>query len=321
MSKGKILITDSVHPLLIEGLQHLGYVCDYLPAIKTDEVFSCISNYIGLIINSKIKVDQKMFVQAHALKFVGRLGSGMEIVDLDFAREKGVAILRSPEGNRNAVAEHAVGMLLALNNKLLLADREVRSFKWDREGNRGVELEGKTIGIVGFGNTGRALAEKFAGWNVQVLAYDKYKEGFCNDLPHVKETTMEEICAKTDVLSLHIPLTTETKHLVRNGFLEKFNKQIVLVNTSRGPILDTEYVIKMLKSGKLNGACLDVYENEKIHTYTEKERVMYEDLFQLENTILSPHVAGWTHESKQKLAETLLAKIKSVLEVDLYNKN
>ena len=320
MNKGKILITDAVHPLLIDGLQEMGYHCDYLPSIKTDQVLKVIPNYVGLIINSKIKVDQRMLDLAKTLQFVGRLGSGMEIVDLDYARKMDVAILRSPEGNRNAVAEHAVGMLLALNNKLLTADLEVRSFNWDREANRGFELEGKTIGIIGFGNTGRAFASKFAGWDVQVLAYDKYKQNYCNDIPFVKEVEMQKIRDEADVLSLHIPLTTETKHLVGNGFVEKFSKPFVLINTSRGPIVDTEYLIKMLKSNKLKGACLDVFENEKTATYTDAERIIYKELFQIKNTVLSPHVAGWTHESKQKMAQTLLKKIKSVLKVDLYNK-
>lgn len=320
MTKGKILITDHVHSLLIDGLQQIGYECDYRPAIQTKEVFDIIHNYIGLVINSKIKVDKAMFDQAASLKFVGRLGSGMEIVDLKYAQQKDIAILRSPEGNRNAVAEHAMGMLLALNNKLLVADREVRNFHWDREGNRGLELEGKTIGIIGFGNTGRALAEKLAGWNVKVLAYDKYKEGYVDDLPFVQEVQMETIQEQVDILSLHIPLTSETKYLVDDGFIEKFNKPIILINTARGPIVQTEYLIKMLKSGKLKGACLDVFENEKTATYTEQERVMYSELFQLENTVLSPHVAGWTQESKQKLAEILLTRIKSTLKVDLYNK-
>jgi len=320
LNKGKILITDAVHPLLIDGLQEMGYHCDYLPSIKTDQVLKVIPNYVGLIINSKIKVDQRMLDLAKTLQFVGRLGSGMEIVDLDYARKMDVAILRSPEGNRNAVAEHAVGMLLALNNKLLTADLEVRSFNWDREANRGFELEGKTIGIIGFGNTGRAFASKFAGWDVQVLAYDKYKQNYCNDIPFVKEVEMQKIRDEADVLSLHIPLTTETKHLVGNGFVEKFSKPFVLINTSRGPIVDTEYLIKMLKSNKLKGACLDVFENEKTATYTDAERIIYKELFQIKNTVLSPHVAGWTHESKQKMAQTLLKKIKSVLKVDLYNK-
>lgn len=317
MIKGKILITDSVHPLLIEGLEQFDCPCDYLPAITTKEVAAVIGNYIGLIINSKIKVDQSLLDKAGALKFIGRLGSGMEIVDLEYAKKKGVATLRSPEGNRNAVAEHAMGMLLALYNNMRQGDRQVRAFHWDREGNRGMELEGKTIGIIGFGHTGRAFAEKLVGWNVEVLAYDKYLKDYCTDLNHVKEAQLQEIYAHADVLSIHIPLTPETKHLVSDGFLEQFAKTIVLINTSRGRIVDTEYLIKMLKSDKLKGACLDVFENEKTASYTEAERLMYEEFFHLDNTILSPHVAGWTHESKRKLAEVLLNKIESVLQDDL----
>lgn len=307
----RVLITDSVHHLLIEQLQQAGFECDYQPAILTNDVFNIIEQYVGLIINSKILVDQKMLDKGAALQFIGRLGSGMEIVDRSYAKQKGIAVYSSPEGNRNAVAEHAIGMLLALSNNLLKADSEVRQFAWNREKNRGFELEGKTIGIIGFGNTGSTLAKKLSSWDVNVLAYDKYISNYAIGYKHVEETTLDHLVKQADIISLHVPLTADTHHLVNKNFLNRLEKQIVLINTSRGKVVNTKDLTAALHSGKLLGACLDVFENEKPETFSQEEREMYSELYQFDNVILSPHVAGWTKESKRKLAETLVNKILS----------
>ncbi len=305
-------MTDAVHPLLIEGLQKAGFECDYHPAIQTDSVLEVIHQYVGLIINSKILVDKYLLDKGQALKFIARLGSGMEIVDRSYAKQKGIHVFSSPEGNRNAVAEHAMGMLLALSNKLLVADNEVRQFEWNREKNRGFELQGKTIGIIGFGNTGSTLAKKLTAWEVNVLAYDKYISNFTGQMKHVTETSMIDIFEQSDIISLHLPLNEETAHLVNKAFINKFHKPIVLINTSRGKIVNTVDLLEGLDNKKIVGVCLDVFENEKPHTFSEKEKTMYQQLYHYDNVVLSPHIAGWTKESKEKLAATLLNKILSV---------
>ncbi len=311
--KKRALITDGVHPLLLEGLEKLGYQCDYHPKISLEETRAMIKPYEGLIINSKILVDQVFLDKADRLEFIGRLGSGMEIIDQRYAAQKGVAIFSAPEGNCNAVAEHALGMLLALFNNLLRSDTEVRKMLWNREKNRGIELMGRTVGIIGFGHTGSAFARKLAGMGVRVLAYDKYKKQFAKDFPHVEEVKMERIFAEADILSFHLPLTGEVIHLVNDEYLSQCKKGVILINTSRGKIIPTETLINGLKSGKIAGACLDVFENEKPASFSEEETKMYQELYQFENTILSPHVAGWTIESKRRLAAILLDKISTIV--------
>ncbi len=309
----QVLITDDCHPLLNDGLTRLGYMCHYIPDIKPEVVRQIIVSYEGLIINSKITVDRDFLDRATALRFIGRLGSGMEIVDREYAAEKGVGVLSSPEGNRNAVAEQALGMLLTLANNLLRADREVRQLVWRREANRGFELSGKTIGIIGFGHTGSQFAQKLAGMGMTVLAFDKYKTGYTAGLPWVREANMADIEQHADIISLHLPLTAETKHLVDQPFIDRCKPGFILINTSRGSCIRTEAVIAALESGRIGGACLDVFENEKPATFTTAERRLYARLYALENVVLSPHIAGWTHESKRRLAEVLLEKITTFL--------
>lgn len=309
----KVLVTDGVHPLLLEGLENLGFQCDYHPKISLERVREMVADYDGMIINSKILVDKVMLDAAPKLQFVGRLGSGMEIIDLEYAAQKGVLIHGAPEGNRNAVAEHALGMLLALANKFLQADREVRNKDWQREKNRGFEIMGKTIGIIGFGHTGSQFAKKLKGMDVKVVAFDKYKKNYTSDFPFVQESTLESLQSNADIISLHLPYTPETYHLVDSDFLKKCKEGTILINTSRGSVIKTTDLIEALAIGRLGGACLDVFENEKPHTFTSKEDEMYEQLYEFGNVILSPHVAGWTVESKKRLAEVLLRKITSGL--------
>jgi len=292
--------------MLIEGLEKAGFHCDYHPKISLGEVRERIIPYHGLIINSKILVDKYMLDKAIHLEWVGRLGSGMEIIDQAYAKLKGVGIYSAPEGNRNAVAEQAVGMILTLANNLLQADREVRNKHWDREKNRGFEIMGKTIGLIGFGHTGSQLAKKLAGFGMEILAYDKYKKDYT-----VKESSIEEIIAKADIISFHLPLTEETRHLADKSFIERCKRGVILVNTSRGQVVNTNDLIIALESEQIGGACLDVFENEKTKTFTPIENQLYDQLYTFENVVLSPHVAGWTVESKQRLAEVLLRKILS----------
>jgi D-3-phosphoglycerate dehydrogenase / 2-oxoglutarate reductase len=305
----RALITDGVDPLLIEGLENLGYSCDYFPNISLAQTIEMIEPYEGLIINSKIIVDKRFLDKAVHLKFLGRLGSGMEIIDQDYAVKKGVAVFSAPEGNCNAVAEHALGMLLALANNMLRADRQVRQKIWEREQNRGFELMGKTIGIIGFGHTGSAFAGKLSGMGMRVLAYDKYKKDYASNYPHVIESEMEELFQKADILSFHLPLTEEVIHLVDEDYISKCKKRVILINTSRGKVIKTAALINGLDNGNIKGACLDVFENEKPLTFTKAEELQFARLYSFDQVILSPHIAGWTLESKRRLAAILLEKI------------
>ena len=305
----KVFVTDGVHPLLIEGLEALGFHCDYQPKISLEKVRTMVHNYEGLIINSKILMDKEMFDKGKDLKFVGRLGSGLEIIDLAYAAERGVAIHRAPEGNCNAVAEHALGMLLALANNFLSADAEVRKKDWQREKNRGFEVMGKTIGIIGFGYTGMSFAKKLEGMGMRVLTYDKYKKDYTSDFHYVEESDVATIKKEADIISLHLPYTSETYHYIKSDFIEECKDEVIFINTSRGSVIHTEDLVDNLENGKVGGAGLDVFENEKPHTFTKEESQLYERLYACQNVILSPHVAGWTHESKKRLAEVLLEKI------------
>ncbi len=305
----QVLVTDGVHPLLLEGLNAAGYTCTYLPKIDLATTRQLVGAYDGLIINSKILVDRSFLEAAPRLRFIGRLGSGLEIIDLDAARAKGVAVIRAADGNCDAVAEHALGMLLSLANNLRQADLQVRQLLWEREQNRGWELQGKTIGIVGFGYTGRAFAQRLAGFGMKVLAYDKYKSNYASDLPHVQETTMEQVFAEAQILSLHLPATAETKGLANRTYWNRFQQGLVVVNTSRGNIVPTQDLLEALEAGQLKGACLDVFENEKPATYTAEQTALFQRLFERSDVQLSPHVAGWTKESKERLAKLLLHRI------------
>jgi D-3-phosphoglycerate dehydrogenase len=307
--KAAVLITDTVHPILISGLTEQGFECHYQPDIDFENVNNIIQNYVGLIINSKITVDKKFLDKAVNLKFIARLGSGLEIIDLDYAETKGVKVHRSPEGNCDAVAEHAMGMLLTLANNICKSDRELRQGIWNRELRRGWELMGKTVGIIGFGYTGSAFAKRLSGFDCRILVYDKYKKGFQKDYPYIEETEMNLIFKESDVLSLHLPLTNETRKLVVENFINKFKKDFFLINTSRGEVIDTKDLLTALNSGKIKGACLDVFDNEKPKTYSAEEQILFNELFTKENVVLTPHIAGWTKESKERLSRILLDKI------------
>ncbi len=311
----KVLITDAVHSSIIHAIEKLGFQIDYIPKMPYENLEPIIHLYSGIIINSKIIMNKQMMDKAPNLHFIGRLGSGLDIIDLDYAKVKNIEVISAPEGNCNAVGEHAIGMLLALSNNLIRADNEVRNFKWHREKNRGFELLGKTVGIIGFGHTGPAFAEKLAGFKVKVLAHDKYKKHFTSELRFVKESSISEIQKKCDIISIHLPLTPETKFLIDQSFFDACVKAPIIINTSRGKILKIKDLIESLERKKLKGACLDVFENEKPESFSNAEKELYERLYKMENVVLSPHIAGWTKESKKKIAETLIWKIQEHMRI------
>ena len=303
----KVLITDDVHILLIEGLQQMGYDVVFRPDISFVETLDAISLYDGLVINSKIFCGAELLDKANDLKWIARLGSGMEVIDTAVCDAKGVKYFNSPEGNRNAVAEHALGLVLSLMNNISKSNEELKAGKWIREANRGEELSGKTVGIIAYGNTGQAMAKILSGFDVRVLAYDKYKTGFGTEFVH--ESDLEEIFEKADIVSLHLPLTAETKYMVDELFLNSFRKPIYLINTSRGKVVNTTALVTSIQAGKVKGAALDVLENEKINQLSEEEQKWFDALRKEERVILTPHIAGWTVESKRKIAEVVLEKI------------
>ncbi|MBC7885196.1 MAG: hypothetical protein H7X99_06960 [Saprospiraceae bacterium] len=305
----KILITDHVHPLLTEKLKQIGFEVDYDTTLDNSRVDNIIHNYVGIIINSKIIMDKSKIDKGKNLRFIGRLGSGLEIIDVGYAKIKKIKVFNSPEGNRNAVAEHEIGMILALMNNLIRSDREVRNYHWNREKNRGTELKGKTIGIIGLGHTGSAFAKKLSSWELKVISYDKYRTQYPSSLRFVEKVDLNTVITRSDIISLHLPLTHETKSLVNESFISHCKDGVIISNTSRGDILDTKALLEGLDSGKVSGACLDVFENEKPETFSDKEREMYQRLYKMENVVLTPHIAGWTKESLQLIAGVVFDKI------------
>ncbi len=313
-SQKRILITDDVHPILINGLGQIGQV-DYFPNMTYEQVCDRIGAYSGLVINSKIIVNREFLTAAHSLHWIGRLGSGLDVIDLEAAARSKVHILNSPEGNSNAVGEHALAMLLALLNKICLGDKMVRSLNsWNREQMRGSELDGLTIGVIGCGHTGSAFVKKLRGFDVTVLIYDKYKKQIPAIHRFQKEVSLNQLLDQSDVVSIHLPLTEETKWSVNDSFMRQMKPGSILINTSRGTITRLQDLVFNLKSGHLGGACLDVFENEKPTLYTSNDQIIMKSLATFEQVVLTPHVAGWTVESKQKIAEILLKKIIYVVE-------
>lgn len=304
--KNTILIVDDVHPIFMARAQEMGYQCDYEPLIKAEQALQIIGGYTGLVMRSKFKLNKTFIDAGENLRFVCRAGAGMDNIDEDYAAKKGIALLNAPEGNMDAVGEHATGLLLALMNNFFIADAQIRSGNWKREANRGYELKGKTVGIIGYGFMGRSLARKLSGFEVNVIAYDKYKTGFSDQ--YAREVSMEEIVKHSDVLSLHIPLTAETKGLVNAEYLFHFKKPIFLINTSRGPVVSTRAVLDAIKTGKILGAGLDVLETEKFPALAEEQ--WFEELRQCSKVILTPHVAGWTFDSYRKISEVMAEKLR-----------
>lgn len=297
-----------MHLSIIDLLQREGHEVTYAPEITREEILSQVANYEGLIIRSKTPMDRPLLEKAVNLKFIGRAGAGLDQIDLEYLEEKGVQLFYAAKGNRDAVAEHAIGGLLALFNQLTKADREVRKGIWDREGNRGHELMGKTVGIFGYGNMGKAFSKRLKGFGVQILAYDKYKLDFGTEA--VQEVMWEKIKAEADVLSIHVPLTPETRNFFTLEELKGFAKPFWLINTARGEVISFETLNAALDQGILRGAVLDVLENEKFKKFSPDQKAAFERLAQRENVLFSPHVAGWTFESYEKINKVLVKKIK-----------
>ena len=313
MDGKRVLFIDTAHPSLKQGLENLGFRCDYFAHYGRPDFERVIGDYEGVIIRSKIILDHEILSKAGNLKFIGRVGAGMENIDLDYAQSRGIYCLNAPEGNRGAVGEQAIGMLLMLFNNLRKADIEVRKGIWLREENRGLEIEGKTIGIIGYGNMGSSFAQKLCGFGASVIAYDKYKKAYSDEF--VTESNLADLFEKCDILSLHVPLTDETRFMVNDEFLSRFRKDIFLINTSRGKVVKTRDLVKYLKTGKVKGACLDVLEYEGLsfeQLDAQKLPQPFSELIKMDNVILSPHIAGWTHESNLKLAKTIVEKVKAV---------
>ncbi len=308
----RVLFIDPAHPFLQEELTRLGFVCDHFPELRPEGYKDILSGYTGIIIRNRIRLDEGLLSSAPGLRFIARVGAGMEGIDTEYASRHGIICLHAPEGNRDALAEHTLGMILALFNRLLKADAEVRQGVWDRAGNRGMELMGKTVGIIGYGNMGSAFAQRLKGFQTEVLAYDKYKKDYGDDF--VKETTLEELQLKCDLVSLHVPLTEETRYMVDDAFIRSFRKNFFLVNTSRGQVVRTADLIRNLYTGKIRGAVLDVLEWESA-TFERLDWDAEEKLFQAlashDRVILSPHVAGHSDESPYKMAKVIADKIKN----------
>ncbi len=305
----KILITNYVHPDLKKRFEEMGHEVDYDPDFKYADLPAVIGQYHGLVINTKIKMTAEMIDLGTNLKFIGRLGSGLDIINLPHAAKKGIEVISTPEGNRNAVAEHVFSMLLALNNNIIRADKEIRSGIWNREANRGVELENKIFGIVGLGNTGQSLAAKLSPWAHRVLYYDKYLLKRPTHLTNIESVSLESLQKQCDIISFHVPLTEETRHMIDREFIEGCKDGVIIINTCRGKVANTSDLIEAMKKGKLGGLCLDVFENEKTSTYSQDEQEQYDRLFKLKKTVFTPHIAGWTTESLQKIANVMADKV------------
>ena len=301
----KILIVDDLHPAFAEKARELGFEVDDQPLIGHDETLAIIADYIGIAVRTKFRIDKQLFDAALNLKFVARAGAGLDNIDEIEAKERNIQLINAPEGNCDAVGEHAVGLLLSLMNNFCKADEEIKRGIWDREGNRGYELKGKVVGLIGYGFMGQSFAKKLTGFGVKIIAYDKYKTGFSDD--YVREVSMEEIVKHSDVLSLHIPLTKETKQMVNDEYFFHFKKPIFFINTARGEIVNTKAVLTQLKKGKIIGAGLDVLETEKFPSLGEQG--WFDELKGSSRVILTPHIAGWTFDSYRKISEVLGEKL------------
>ncbi len=302
-----VIITAKVHDALREVLQKKGYTVLYLPQVTYDELLLLIDQAEGIIVTTRITIDKAILNKAVRLKWIGRMGSGMELIDVAYATTKGVRCVSSPEGNRDSVAEHALGMLLNLSHKISSSFDEIRNGKWIREENRGTELSGKTIGIIGFGNTGSRFAKLLSSFNVVVLAYDKYQYGFGHT--YIKEASLEQICRYADVISFHLPHTSETKYMANEAFFNALLQKPFILNTSRGSVVETTALISALQQNIIAGAALDVLENEKPDSFSAQEKAEMNFLVRHPNVILTPHIAGYSVEAFYKMSKVIIEKL------------
>jgi D-3-phosphoglycerate dehydrogenase len=310
MNTKKCLIIDPMHDSLFSMLEKIGWQSDYLPDITRNEIREMHVGYAGLIVRSKTIIDQDLLGEGPTIKFVGRAGAGLDNLDLGYLAEKKIEVLHAAEGNRDALGEFTVGLLLSLLRNIPRADAQVRNDIWEREKNRGEELMDKTVSLIGFGNMGQAFAKRLSGFGCKVLAYDKYKNAFATDF--CREASMDDVFEETDILSLHIPLTHETRGMITQTYLQRFKKNIILINTARGEIVSLATLATALQNGKLRGVALDVLENEKISKLTPGQQQSFNSLKSRANVIFTPHIAGWTYESHFKINVALVEKIKNL---------
>ena len=307
-NKRRVLIAAPVHNVLIKGLSDAGYVCDIHENITQSGAYELIAGCVGVITSTRLQLDRTLLDIATDLRWIGRMGSGMEVIDVPYAATKGIACYSSPEGNCNAVGEHAVGMLLDLNRRITISNSEMKHGLWLRNENRGVELEGKTLGIIGFGHTGRAFAKKMQGFDMDMLIYDKYNS---ENLPsYVTNTTnLNKIFSYADIVSFHVPLQNDTLDYFNWEFILNMNKKFTLINTSRGQVVNTVALLRGIKEGRISGACLDVFEQEPLSAMNEETKSAMSELMGMQNVITTPHIAGYTFEALYKMSNTLLGKI------------
>lgn len=296
-----------MHESISDMIRSIGYEPDYRPKIKRSEIIELTDQYIGLIVRSKTRINKELLQGQKELQFIGRAGAGIDNLDVDYLESRQIEIINAPEGNRDALGEHVMGMLLSLSNNLPKADDEVRNFIWDREGNRGFEIKGKTVGLLGYGYMASAVAERLKSFDCRVKAYDKYKTDFSDQ--YVEQVEMEDIFKQADIFSIHTPLTEETKDLVDTNYINRFEKDIVFINAARGEIVETADLLAAIQSGKVTHAALDVLENEKMKKLNEDQIETYKQLFKHQNVIFSPHIGGWTFESYENINRVLVDKI------------
>jgi len=313
MAKKILLTNKGIHPFLAKALTKIGYECEFDYSSTKEEIEAKIANFYGVVMKSRFRADKTFFKAAKHLDFLARVGVGFEHIDVDYARKKGIEIILSPEGSRDAVGEHTMGLLLCLFNNLAKGDREIKNGQWIREPNRGIELKGKKVGIIGYGNMGKSFAKRLSGFGVKAMAYDKYKKGYGNK--YAKEVSLKKIFKESDIVSLHIPYDTHNHYFVDKDFLKQFKKPIYLFNTARGLVVNTKDLVKAMKKEKVLGVGLDVieYEEQSFEAFKGKELPEpFQYLIASDRVVLSPHIAGWTMESKLKHAQTIVKKIKAL---------
>lgn len=305
---GKVLIAAPVHPVLIEGLRSAGYTCAMHVDIRQATAPALIHDCVGVITSTRLQLDKELLDAAPSLQWIGRMGSGMEVIDVPYATQKGISCYSSPEGNCNAVGEHALGMLLSLIRGISWSQNEIVNGQWLREENRGTELEGKTIGIIGYGHTGAAFAKKLQGFDMRIIAYDKYAP---EKIPShiIRCDSLIQIYEEADIVSFHVPLQADTHHYFNEAFLRSMKKPFILINTSRGPVINTGILWEGLQNGKVRGVCLDVWEEEPIAAMNPYLRDILDKLSKQPQAIITPHIAGYTFEALYKMSYTLLVKI------------
>ncbi len=306
----RILIIDDAHDSLFALLEEAGFAYDYLPSLRRADLLECVHNYEGVILRSKTHFDKALFEKASQLEFIARAGSGIEIIDLEEAQKRKIHVINAPEGNRDAVAEQAMGMLLSLLHRVFIAHQEVREGLWQRAENRGTELKGKVVALIGYGHVGSQMAKRLSAFDCEVLAYDHKPSPYTD--AHAKEAEMAEIFERADILSLHVSMKEANRHLVDEHYLNKFRKPILLLNTSRGEVLSLAALCKALQKGKVWAAALDVLENERIDRLQAEQQIHFDFLRQHPAVLLTPHIAGWTWESYRRINEVLVKKIVAI---------